>query len=68
MNDNRFGLSVAGTITAAVTGMFLGAGYVLLHNDKASMEIVRRRTMGGALLITGLYLWAPAWMRRGWLD
>lgn len=58
------GATVVGATVAGITGMCLGAGYCLLHDDSSSTELVKRRAMGGALLITGIYLWSPFWMHQ----
>ena len=70
-NDQTFGLSFVGAAAAALAGAMMGAGYGLLQEQDATTknnQMVMRRAQGGALLVMGLYLWAPSWLRKSWLS
>ena len=60
-------LSASGAVTSMLAGALLGSGFGLLQNDQR-WEDVARRTVGGSLFVAGLYLFAPAAMRRAWID
>ena len=47
----------------------LGFGWALLNNDRfKDTNDVARTTIGGGFFVAGLYVWAPAGMRRVWLE
>jgi hypothetical protein len=60
-------LSSEGAVVAFLSGAMLGCGYSLLNNDKKVRDVIRR-TIGGAVMTAGLYLWSPAGVRRLWLE
>jgi hypothetical protein len=62
-----FSMSLAGATCAAFTGAVLGGGWSLLRDDD-SVSKVQRKTLGGALVVLGLYLGRPAGLRRAWLS
>ena len=59
--------SLQGAMLAALSGSLLGCGYALLSNDTRVSDVVRR-SVGGAVFMAGAYMWAPASLRRAWLD
>ena len=64
-----FSMSLAGATCAAFTGAVLGGGWSLLRDDDSvHMSKVQRKTLGGALVVLGLYLGRPAGLRRAWLS
>ena len=73
-----FGISFMGALVAGVAGFTMGAGYSLLkdeapvgnnnnNNNDKNNQLVLRRATGGALLVLGLYLWSPSFLRDFWL-
>ena len=67
MSYRVFAFSLTGALIAGLSGMTMGAGYGLLKDPPLSNEMVKRRATGGALLVMGLYLWAPSFLREFWL-
>ena len=68
--NETFGLSVVGVMVAALAGFSMGAGYGLLYEDQqqsTNNQVIVRRATGGALLVMGMYLWAPTFVREFWL-
>ena len=62
-------LSAAGALTAFGSGIMLGFGWALLNNDRfQDAKDVARTTIGGCFFVAGLYVWAPAGIRRVWLE
>ena len=62
-------LSAAGALTAFGSGIMLGFGWALLNNDRfQDAKDVARTTVGGGFFVAGLYVWAPAGIRRVWLE
>ena len=62
-------LSATGALTAFGSGIMLGFGWALLNNDRfRDTKDVARTTIGGGFFVAGLYVWAPAGMRRMWLE
>jgi hypothetical protein len=64
----RLSVSLSGALMAALSGAVLGGGRSLMYDDEASSSKTARKACGGALLVVGLYLFAPAGLRREWLD
>ena len=62
-----FSMSLVDATCAAFTGAVLGGGWSLLRDDD-SVSKVQRKTLGGALVVLGLYLGSPAGLRRAWLS
>eukprot|EP00040_Diaphanoeca_grandis_P005316 m.32307 g.32307 ORF g.32307 m.32307 type:complete len:72 (-) comp16623_c2_seq1:242-457(-) len=60
-------LTLEGTLTAMASGAMLAFGWSLLQNE-TDIKSVSRMTTGGAIFTAGLYLWAPATVRRAWLN
>ena len=59
----------AGALTAFGSGIMLGFGWALLNNDRfQDAKDVARTTIGGGFFVAGLYVWAPAGIRRVWLE
>ena len=62
-------LSATGALTAFGSGIMLGFGWALLNNDRfQDAKNVARTTIGGGFFVAGLYVWAPAGIRRVWLE
>ena len=62
-------LSATGALTAFGSGIMLGFGWALLNNDRfQDAKDVARTTIGGGFFVAGLYVWAPAGIRRVWLE
>ena len=62
-------LSATGALTAFGSGIMLGFGWALLNNDRfRDTKDVARTTIGGGFFVAGLYVWAPAGIRRVWLE
>ena len=66
MTRNSSGFSGEGAMFALFTGAVGGIGYALLCDDKT--ERLVKRAWGGALVVLSAYLFAPAALRRAWLD
>ena len=61
-------LSPEGAITAFSSGLMIGLGWALLNNDRfKDVKEVLSTAFGGGIFVTGLYLWAPAALRRAWV-
>ena len=65
--NHTYGLSIVGVLVAGLAGGSMGAGYGMLKDPNATNDMIVRRATGGALLVTGLYLWAPSFLREFWL-
>ena len=64
--------SVVGALWSISAGATLGAGYTILmdsdFDDKKAVKKVAWRACGGGLLVFGMYLWAPCWLRQTWMQ
>ena len=66
MSKKLNNVSVEGAVFAFAAGAIGGLGVALLGDDDVRRLV--KRTLGGGLLVVASYLWAPASLRRAWLD
>eukprot|EP00470_Lotharella_oceanica_P011838 CAMPEP_0170198266 /NCGR_PEP_ID=MMETSP0040_2-20121228/68460_1 /TAXON_ID=641309 /ORGANISM="Lotharella oceanica, Strain CCMP622" /LENGTH=61 /DNA_ID=CAMNT_0010448177 /DNA_START=34 /DNA_END=219 /DNA_ORIENTATION=- len=58
-------MSVEGALLATVSGILIVGGGALALDEPIAK--VCRVAVGGGALMLGLYIWAPAAMRAGWM-
>eukprot|EP00584_Thalassiosira_punctigera_P007204 CAMPEP_0172535166 /NCGR_PEP_ID=MMETSP1067-20121228/7291_1 /TAXON_ID=265564 ORGANISM="Thalassiosira punctigera, Strain Tpunct2005C2" /NCGR_SAMPLE_ID=MMETSP1067 /ASSEMBLY_ACC=CAM_ASM_000444 /LENGTH=69 /DNA_ID=CAMNT_0013320071 /DNA_START=123 /DNA_END=329 /DNA_ORIENTATION=+ len=63
---DRLAINLGGALTAALSGSIVCLGYGLVVEPEAPKEKLIKRAQGGGLLVMGLYLWAPIWLRQLW--
>jgi hypothetical protein len=62
---NSYFVSLFGAVVAATSGSCLGWGHSLLFDE--SYEKATKKAAGGGLLVLGMYLFAPTFLRHLWL-
>lgn len=66
MPTKDWGVNMEGALVATISGFAICWGYGMVTEPDENSTKTLKRAQGGAMLMMGLYLWAPTWLRNFW--